>query len=567
LTAAAPLIGVTADRTWPGLSPGVLVMAHHWAEQGYKVLVVDAELGAGELTRWAVDAGAGPFDGSVERVLREHQGTPRSAPITAQLAELLNAPAPQGSVELVAAYDKPPTGYPPPPGGRDVLLLRDLLRGLENGPRRPDVVLVRLPSLSTGLGVALAGNLVDRLIVATEGSAMCLRRVRRALIEVSALRGASVPVHLVELDGATEWNPKASEGTWLHHLTAVPELRVRPAGQLGFVSLTQDWPLLEDFADLAHHVRVQLGLKHPDPRERILEAEATERPELVFDGFAQLFDESPSEAMAFFMKYLSGRSATRMSTVQAVRALAASPKANLDELHRAFWYAVQKFRITAPDALSESMFEIGQRLLADVRAGPLKHITDRVLIDVAESGLFYASWCAKKGEPSHKIIQDSERLLMEVAPSIPASVAPVKARFAHALANLACVGRHERHYDLAMRTLQGLLDAGTSVDVAQRDMLDAQWKFFLATKNRDFGERLAQFAMSLATEQPGYCHYYLAGWYTATNDKVAGVEHFIQLAVANPDLFRLFLQDPDMLFFFDGVGTEHFYAVPMKDEF
>ena len=567
MTAAAPLIGVTADRTWPGLSPGVLVMAHHWAEQGYKVLVVDAELGAGELTRWAVDAGAGPFDGSVERVLREHQGTPRSASITAQVAELLNAPAPQGSVELVAAYDKPPTGYPPPPGGRDVLLLRDLIRGFEHGPRRPDLVLVRLPSLSTGLGVALAGNLVDRLIVTTEGSAVCLRRVRRALIEVSALRGASVPVHLIELDGAAEWNPKASEGTWLHHLTAVPELRVRPAGQLGFVSLTQDWPLLEDFADLAHHIRVQFGLKHPDPRERILEAEATERPELVFDGFAQLFDESPSEAMAFFMKYLSGRSATRMSTVQAVRALAASPKANLDELHRAFWYAVQKFRITAPGALSESMFEIGQRLLADVRAGPLKHITDRVLIDVAESGLFYASWCAKQGDPSHKNIQDSERLLMEVAPNIRASVAPVQARFAHALAKLARVGKHERHLDLAESALRPALANAETAGLARQKRIEVLWYFFCARCNSAVGQLLVDLAYAMMKDDPGYAHYYLIGWNAKIHNKVEAVEHFIQLAVTDPTRLRLFLEDPDMSFFFDGVGTEHFYAVPMKDEF
>ena len=99
------------------------------------------------------------------------------------------------------------------------------------------------------------------------------------------------------------------------------------------------------------------------------------------------------------------------------------------------------------------------------------------------------------------------------------------------------------------------------------ERIDAQWDFFRATHSPLIGEELYDTAMQMMAESPGYSHYYLTGWNTVLGNKVAAVEHFILLATTDPDRFRLFLQDPDMLFFFDGVGTEHFYAVPMKDEF
>ncbi|MCK6520224.1 hypothetical protein L6R49_02180 [Myxococcota bacterium] len=553
------LIGVLAETPWLGLSSGVLVMAFSLATQGYRVLVVDADPGAGELTDWArARAELGPAGASVRSLLRDARGIPQVLDVGVAIARELRDGVAPGGIGLVPAYDTAERQRPATPGGRAVHALRESLLGVTHQGEPYDLVLTLLPPATTGLGVALAANLPDALVLISAPQAGPLRRSARALKELAALRGGDLRVHYVELDPAEDWSPATSQAAWLHHLQAIPELRLRPSGQNGFLSMDTDRALLDDFNDLALHLREQLGLRHPDPTERVYEGDALERPELVRDGFAQLLREDREAALKFFTQALAGRAATRMSTMQAALAVAASPETKTEELLYVTWYAGQKFRLAEPDPLAEDMHTLGERVLAEARAGRAGVWTVRAFIVAADAKIQLAALRRYRNERVGELDRDALKLLLEAAQT-PLD-AHTRLRLAKVLAFHARVAEDARNLDLALGLIQLMLQGGGDGAVARQHTLDILWHFSLATRDARILGLALQHAETILGESPAYARYYLVGIYALMGKKREALKHLLALSVVDAERFEMFFEDGDMACFHEGIGTRYFFS-------
>jgi hypothetical protein len=88
--------------------------------------------------------------------------------------------------------------------------------------------------------------------------------------------------------GAKGRDAEADNAAWLHHLKALPELTFYDLTPADFRALPGAAPLLADFTRLAHHLRAQHDLLHPDGKTRVQEAQAQRDPARLLDGFGQL---------------------------------------------------------------------------------------------------------------------------------------------------------------------------------------------------------------------------------------------------------------------------------------
>ena len=553
------LIGVLAETPWLGLSPGVLVMAYSLATQGYRVLLVDGDPGAGDLTDWArARTERAPSGASVRALLRDARGLPQVIDVGVAISRELRDGVAPGAIGLIPAYETAERQRPATPGGRAVHALRESLVGVTLHGQPFDLIVTLLPPASTSLGVALAANLPDALVLITAGQLGPLRRSAKALKELAALRGADLRVHYAELDPAEDWSPTPSQSAWLHHLQAVPELRLRPSGQNGFLSMDTDRALLDDFNDLALHLREQLGLRHPDPTERVYEGDALERPELVRDGFAQMLREDREGALKFFTQSLAGRAATRMSTVAAALAVAASPETKTEELLYVTWYAGQKFRLAEPDPLAEDMHTLGERVLAEARAGRAGVWTVRAFVVAADAKIQLAALRRHQNQRVGELDRDALKLLLD------ATQAPLdshtRLRVAKTFAFHARIAEDARNLDLALGLIQLTIQGGGDGAVARQHTLDILWHFSLATHETRILALAHQHAEAILDESPAYARYYLIGIYAMMGKKRDALKHLLALSVVDAERFEMFFEDGDMACFHEGIGTRHFFS-------
>lgn len=552
------LIGVLAETPWLGLSPGVLVLAFSLATQGYRVLLVDGDPGAGELTDWArARTEPGASGASVRALLRDARGIPQVLDVGVAISRELRDGVAPGAIGLIPAYETSERQRPATPGGRAVLALRESLLGVTLRGEPFDLIVTLLPPATSSLGVALAANLPDALVLITAPQAGPLRRSAHALKELAALRGGDLRVHYVELDPAEDWSPTTSQAAWLHHLQAVPELRLRPSGQNGFMSMDTDRALLDDYNDLALHLREQLGLRHPDPTERVYEGDALERPDLVRDGFAQMLREDREGAFKFFTQSLAGRAATRMSTMQAALAVAASPETKTEELLYVAWYAGQKFRLAEPDPLADDMHTLGERVLAEARAGRAGVWTVRAFIVAADAKIQLAALRKHQSQRVGELDRDALKLLLETAQTPLDS--HTRLRLAKTFAYHARVAGDARNLDLALSLVRLTVESGGDGARARRDAMDVLWDFSLATREPHILKMAFQHAEAIRDESPAYARYYLAALYALSGDKREALKHLLALAVIDAERFEMFFEDGDTKAFFAGVNTPQFF--------
>ena len=553
------IIGVLAETPWLGLSAGALVLAYSLATQGYRVLLVDGDPGAGELTDWArARTEHAPSGASVRALLRDARGLPQVLDVGVAISRELRDGVAPGAIGLLPAYETAERQRPATPGGRAVHALRESLLGVTLKGEPFDLIVTLLPPATTSLGVALAANLPDALVLITAPQAGPLRRSARALKELAALRGGDLRVHYAELDPAEDWSPTASQAAWLHHLQALPELRLRPSGQNGFLSMDTDRALLDDFNDLALHLREQLGLRHPDPTERVYEGDALERPDLVRDGFAQLLREDREGAFKFFTQSLAGRAATRMSTMQAALAVAASPETKTEELLYVTWYAGQKFRLAEPDPLAEDLHTLGERVLAEARAGRAGVWTVRAFIVAADAKIQLAALKKHRNERVGELDRDALKLLLETAQTPLDS--HTRLRLARCLGRHARVAETSRNLDLALSLVRLTVENGGDGMIARQHALDVLWHFCLAAREPHVLAMTRQHATAIREESPAYALYFLAGVSAVEGDKRAALKHLLALSVVDAERFEMFFEDGDMAPFFEGAGTPRFFS-------
>jgi hypothetical protein len=395
-----PGLSAASEASWYGLPYGVLVTAATWAAQGYRVLVVDAEPADLALTSLAHAQPQRGEDASFVELLRDRGVWPGAVDVTETLRAVLGQERPSGSVALIPAYDDMPSRRPAAPGASLVRSVRDRLQRVELGGRVADLVLVSLPPLDTPFGVAIAANLLDALVVITSAKGPALRRVQRSLAELGALRGEAMPVHLCERMGAKGRDAEVDDAAWLYHLKALPELTFYDLTPADFRALPGAKPLLADFTRLAHHLRGQHDLLHPDGKTRVQEAQAQRDPARLLDGFGQLLLDNKTEALKFYRDTMAVLEGSRVAVVQAVRAVAESPVCDVNDLAYVFRYAIQKFRLAEPDPLAAQMAEHAERLLAALRAGEIRECHERVLIDVADARLHHAWLLRQRGQPT-----------------------------------------------------------------------------------------------------------------------------------------------------------------------
>ena len=352
--APSAVIGVAElnPQSWVGV--GVLAVAQQLALVGHQVVVLDADPLSELITPWDASVGAEgpPMDVLLTQWFRELRPTV----ITEPLARLLQDEPGLGAVGFVRATDQAPERRPPPPTTRALRLMRETLNSLHLDGERVDVVLVRLPPLSTALGVALGANLIDVLVPLAEPTAAEVRQLQRALQRLITLRGERPVVVPVEITDDDEWDPAKTEPLWLAGLALVPVCAVRPslpypapATQL----LAAAPQLVPDFRDLADARRLQLDLPHPFGQERLWEADALDDANGAYAAFLSLIEEDAIEALRFFGESLSGRGATRATAVESLRAMVESGRYDDDDLAWVFRYVVQRFRLAERDPRSE----------------------------------------------------------------------------------------------------------------------------------------------------------------------------------------------------------------------
>ena len=560
---APKLIGVASEASWYGLPYGVLVTAATWAAQGYRVLVVDAEPADLALTSLAHAQPQRGDDAPFVELLRDRGARPGAVVVTETLGAALHKDLSAGLVAVVPAYDEMPSRRPVAPGASLVTSVRERLQRVELDGRVADLVLVSLPPLDTPFGVAVAANLLDVLVLITSAKGTSLRRTQRSLAELGALRGEAMPVHLCERMGAKGRDVEADNAAWLHHLKALPELTFYDLTPADFRALPGAAPLLADFTRLAHHLRAQHGLLHPDPKARVQEAQAQRDPARLLDGFGQLLLDNKDEALEFYRETMAVLEGSRVAVVQAVRAVAESPVCDVNNLAYVFRYAIQKFRLAEPDPLAVQLDEHGERLLAALRAGEIREGHERLLIDVADARLHHAWLLREHGQPTGDMERVAERLLMEAGETV------VKAgdalRMALTLGTHARLAQHGRNLELAQDLLKLAMADGLPPTQARRRALDVMWRFIRATGDESLVDEHKALSERILHESPGYAHANLILSYSRRGDNRTAVEHLAKLLFVDREVFDRVVQDPLYNDFFEHIGSSSFYkSAPKK---
>jgi hypothetical protein len=561
---SAPLIiGLTELEQQPWADVGAIVMAHALGGYGYRVVLLDADPCSAVLGPWG---GTLPHNGpSLLGLLRSWMVGFTTVPATDEVLEILQDTELPGDIGFVRAADAPMQERPGAPTPRAVQAARDALRRAFVAQERAHVVIVRLPPLSTALGLSLAAQLVDVLVPLVPRAQ--LREVALALSQVSSLRGAELPVLPAEVNAAEDWSADDAEDEWLSLTRLVPIARVRPA----YVVQSADddriglpITVAEDFTALADAVREHTRLPHPDAQEQVWEADAREDGPAAYAGFMRLIEADVAEAQRFFKKSLAGRGATRRSAVEAMRAMVDSGVVGEEGLAEAFKYVVQKFRRAEPDALAEYMHSLGQTLLAAYRAGQLRDRGARLLTDVADATVHAANFRAQMNQPTSQILTDAEGLLVEASKVL--HTGDDYFRVAQSLGRHSRVARHGKQVELAVYLLLRGMAMVTDIMHAQRTSLDVLWDFVVGSREQRVLAKHRALAEALATEQPGYAHYYLTLSYGYARDKREAVKHLGMLAQVDFHRYELAHEDPDMLeYVFDQVGTpKYFSKAPMR---
>ena len=560
---APVIIGLTELEQQPWADVGAIVMAHALGSYGYRVVLMDGDPCSAVLGQWGATL---PQEGpSLLRLMRSWMMGFVTAPATDEVLEILQDAEIPGDVGFVRAADAPMTERPGAPTPRAVQAARDALRRSLVARERAQVVIVRLPPLSTALGLSLAAQLVDVLVPLVPQDA--LRGVALALSQVMSLRGAALRVLPVEVNRAEDWSPEDAEEAWLGLTQLVPIARVRPAilvesaddGRIGLpMSLAEDFTLLTDA------VREAIRLPHPDAVEQVWEADAREDGPAAYAGFMRLIEADPAEAMRFFKKSLAGRGATRRSAVEALRAMVDSGVVGDEGIAEAFKYVVQKFRIAEPDSLAEYVSEIGERLLSMLRAGTLRASAPRLLTDVADARLSVAIYRETCGQSVRGLQDEAESLLMEASRFVETQAEVM--RLAEALGRHARAAKHGRNVDLAVYLVLKGMQQGVAQPQAERSILDVLWFFVVGSGEPRIVQRLKLTAESVFATNPGYAHYYLALHSGFLNDRREAIKHMGLLSQADYDRYEKAHEDPDIReYVYCELGTPHFFSTaPMR---
>lgn len=566
---SAPLlIGLTELDQQPWADVGALLLAHAWASFGYRVVLIDGDPASAMLSGWTHTL---PDDGpALMTLLRDWAAGVVCTPATDAVLTLLRDEAVSGEIGVMRASDDGAADRELAPSARAVRAARRALLRAFVLEERADIVLVRLPPLSTHLGVTFAANLVDVLVPMIAPTAEALHRADAALSQAQSLRGAEQLVLPVELSAVGHWRREATEALWLHHLSLVPALRVRPP-QPGAVAGRPLASLVEDMQALADAVRLQTRLAHPDAKEQVWESDALEDGPGAYSGFMRLLREHPSEALEFFTKSLSGKGATRRSTVEALRAMVDYGQLSEERIAWAFRYAVQRFRPEEPDPLSGYMVEVGRRLLEGVREEIIHVRRTRVLIDVASALVQHVVYLNKQERPVGELPREAELLLLEAAGDASEADGPEAVGdlmwLADVLSRHAQIVGHTRHAELATDLIQIAMSKGRSLGQARRTALDVLWSFQTAAQDQAIWRQHKALAESMLTSDPGYAHYNLIAVWAFAGDKEQASEHLRLLGVVDPELFMSALKDPTLKEYYLGIGTPEFFnAVPMKDD-
>lgn len=564
---SAPLlIGLTELDQQPWADVGALLLAHAWASFGYRVVLIDGDPASAMLSGWTHTL---PDDGpALTTLLRDWAAGVVCTPATDAVLALLRDEAVSGEIGVMRASDHGPEDRDLAPTARAVRAARRALLRAFVSDERADIVLVRLPPLSTHLGVTFAANLVDVLVPMVPPTAEALHRADAALSQAQSLRGADQLVIPVELSAAGVWRREQTEALWLHHLRLVPALRVRPPGDIAGRPLAS---LVEDMQAIADAVRLQTRLAHPNPTEQVWESDALDDGPGAYSGFMRLLREHPAEALDFFKKSLATNGATRRSAVEALRAMVDYGQLSEERIAWAFRYAVQRFRPAEPDPLSAYMVEVGRRLLEGVREEVIHARRTRVLIDVASALVQHVVYLNKLERPVGELPREAELLLLEAAGDASEAEGPEAVGdlmwLAVVLSRHAYVVGHTRHAELAMDLIQIGMSKGRAIEQAQRAALDVLWSFQTAALDPVVWAKHKALAESMLKTDPGYAHYNLIAVWAFAGDKEQASEHFRLLGVVDPARFMLALKDPTLKEFYLGIGTPEFFnAVPMKDD-
>ena len=560
---SAPLIiGLTELEQQPWADVGAIVMAHALGGYGYRVVLLDADPCSAVLGPWG---GTLPHNGpSLLGLLRSWMVGFTTVPATDEVLEILQDTELPGDIGFVRAADAPMQERPGAPTPRAVQAARDALRRAFVAQERAHVVIVRLPPLSTALGLSLAAQLVDVLVPLVPRAQ--LREVALALSQVSSLRGAELPVLPAEVNAAEDWSADDAEDEWLSLTRLVPIARVRPA----YVVQSADddriglpITVAEDFTALADAVREHTRLPHPDAQEQVWEADAREDGPAAYAGFMRLIEADVTEAQRFFKKSLAGRGATRRSAVEAMRAMVDSGVVGEEGIAEAFKYVVQKFRIAEPDSLAEYTASIGGRLLQGVRAGTIRQRATRVLIDVADALVHGAAYRSAVSQSAVSGLNDAVTLLLAASGAVHGHSDTL--RLAESLGHHARVARVGDNAERAVFHLMQAMRFGESLRITQQIALDVLWDFTVGSGEQRISAQHRALAESLLESDPGYAHYYLALHFGFLDDRREAVKHMGLLAQADFDRYEKAHVDPDIReYVFRDVGTPHYFSKSPK---
>ena len=545
-------------QSWVGL--GVLAVAQQLAAVGHKVVVLDADPLSALLTTWAtrVPPLGPPMDELLTQWLRGLVATP----VTEPLAALFGDEVGLGAVGVVHATNtEDPTRRPTPPTTRALRLMRESLNSLSLEGAPVDAVLVRLPPLSTPLGVALGANLVDVLVPLSPPEAVSMRQAAKALHQLTTLRGQRPVLFPVEICPEEDWTRAASEPLWLAGLGVVPMCRVRPppAPAPGPKPTRAFSPTLApDFQDVADALRLQLALPHPFGQERLWEADALNDAPGAYAAFLSLIEEDAVEALRFFGESLSGRGATRATAVEALRAMVESGRYDDDDLAWVFKYVVQRFRVVERDPRAEFMLSLGTRLLRSADAGLIPERLPRLTIDVAEAMVYAAQYRDSRGERGFELLPEAERLLMKAGLEVndPNDIM----RLVEALGVHARVASKDDHCGVALAFINLAMKTFLNPPLARRHALDVLNNFYVAGKDEALNKQAMALALSIVDESPACAHYNLIMAFSRAGDRFTASEHLIALGKVDPEQFRKVFEDPDMDVFLGGHGKDDFYS-------
>ncbi|MCK6525624.1 hypothetical protein L6R49_29830, partial [Myxococcota bacterium] len=397
----AMVIGLTSLTRAAWLAELTAQLAHLWAMMGHTVALIDGDPWGESPAGWAADepgrhALSELLDGAIIGV--------DTAPASVALSAALGEETPSGALGLMlASGDTPP---PAAPTARSVLFARRALQRALVGMTRADVVLVRLPPLVEPVGQALGANLVDVLVPCL--GPLDLPQAGPLLAQSAAMQAKDILVLPVELSASP-----VDPSLWRAHLGQVPAAQLR-WGRAAARGGDEVQELVGALSDL---LRPRVNLAHPDPVEAILEADALEQHGGAYAGFRRLLARDVTEAMRFFRDALAGRGATLRSAAEALRAMD-DAGLGLDLLAYGLRYVVQKFRVAEPDALSEYVRELGERLLEAAKETP-NDTTTRLKIDVAFAMLNHAFYLKDVVEEYDlDLAQAANRLLLEATDEV-----------------------------------------------------------------------------------------------------------------------------------------------------